>query len=328
MFAALNDSGSDDEAPQVHKKVTAPAPAAVAVAPKVDKKPERKPRAQVDSGRPPRAERDNTPYDGSDKVANPATEREHKGKGERKGKGDRGDPRERRERPTEGKGKGKGQSRGDSGREFPRHSATGRDRENPRAGGGKFNWGKEDGSDKLAVDGEVAAAEGAADEKAPVVAAEPIVEEEEEKTMSLDEYEKLRAAKASALNLNKVADRVVEADASAQVLDDSNKEQARDDFQLLFHDPKKPKQDFGRKKGRAGAKAADLVLNMKFVDENADAGKGERSSKGKGERRGKGDGRKGAAPAGKGQQREARSEHAPKQSIDLSNDTAFPTLGA
>lgn len=328
MFAALNDSDSEDEAPQAPKQVKAPAAAPV-VAPKVEKKPERKPRTQVREDRPerPRAERDNTPYDGADKIANPATDRERQGKGERKGKGERG---ERGERRNEGKGaKGKGVSRGDSNREFPRRSGTGRERENPRSGGGKFNWGKDDGSEKPPADGvETAAVEGETENATPAAqAAEPVVEEEEEKTMSLDEYEKLQTAKLAALNLNKVAERVVEADADVQVLDDSTKK-VEDQYECMFHDPAKQKKDFGRKKGRHGSKQADLVLNMKFVDENADAGKGERQGKGKGERRGKGDSRKGGAPSGKGQHRNEHRSEPSKQNIDLSNDMAFPTLGA
>jgi plasminogen activator inhibitor 1 RNA-binding protein len=298
MFAALNDSDSDDEAPKQVQKAPAPAP----VVAKVERKPERKPRAQQREDRPPRTERDNAPYGGDDKISNPAADRERQGKG----KG---------ERRSEGKGKGKGASRGDSGREFPRRSATGRGRENAKAGAGKFNWGKDDAQPP--AEG-AEPTEGAEAAPAPIEAAEPV--EEEEPTMSLEEYEKLNTEKLAALNLNKREERVVEADADAVVLDTSTKK-VEDQYECMFHDLAKHGRKDKGKKNRAGAKQADLVLNMKFVDENADTSKG----KGKGERRSKGDGRKGggaSAGNGKGAPRE------PKQNIDLSNDMAFPTLGA
>lgn len=262
--------------------------------------------------RPPRAERESGPYDGSDKVSNPAADRERQGKG----KG---------ERRSEGKGKGKGASRGDSGREFPRRSATGRGRENAKSGGGKFNWGKDDA--QPAAEGAEPVAEGAENAAPTAQAAEPVVEEEEE-TMSLDEFEKQQAEKLDALNLNKCEKKVVvEAADESAILTDAAKK-VEDQYECMFHDSTKNRKDFGRKKGRSGAKQADQVLNLKFVDENADAGKG--GGKGKGERRSKGDGAKGGrAPAGKGQApREAQAPREGKPSVDLSNDLAFPTLGA
>jgi hypothetical protein len=291
MFAALNDSDSDDEAPKQVQKAPAPAPAA-----KVERKPERKPRAQRED-RPPRAERETAPYGGDDKVSNPAADRERQGKG----KG---------ERRSEGKGKGKGSSRGDSGREYPRRSGTGRGRENAKSGAGKFNWGKDDAQPPAEGAEPVDGAEVA---PAPVEAAEPV--EEEEETMSLEEYEKAQADKLDALNLNKKEERVVEADDDVVVLDSGTK--IEDQYECMFHDLAKHNRKDKGKKSRAGAKQADLVLNMKFVDES-EGGKG---GKGKGERRSKGDGRKGGAPS-KGPAGGA------KQNIDLSNDMAFPTLGA
>lgn len=309
MFAALNDTDSDDEGPKQTQKAPVPAPAA-----KVERKPERKPRApQVrDGDRPPRAERDSGPYDGSDKVSNPAADRERQGKG----KG------ERRERDGKGKGKGKGESRGDSGREFPRRSATGRGRENAKAGGGKFNWGKDDAQPPAegaeAVEGETPAAPV---ERAPVVEEEP-----EEETMSLEEFEKAQAESMASLNLNKcIAAADVEApDESMKMTDVANN--VEDQYKLMFHAPEDRKKKHGRKEARVGAKQADLVLNMKYVDENADAGKG--AGKGKGERRSKGDGAKGGRSSGKGQAPREAPAQGGKPSVDLSNDVAFPTLGA
>jgi plasminogen activator inhibitor 1 RNA-binding protein len=289
MFALLNDSGSDDEAPAKAPAAKAPAPA------RADKpRQERKPRRNDAEPRPAREERNNAPYDGSDKVRDPAKDREAGGKGDR--------------RERSGKGKGKG-SRGDSGREFPRRSGTGRGRENNRSGGGKYNWGKDGEAPTEGAEGAEAPAEGAA----PAEAAEPIEEEVEEPTMSLEEYEKQQAEKSS-LNLNKCGERVIEAPDDSALFDQSSKA-VEDDYSCMFHDSTKAKKSHGKKGARAGYKQADQILNMKFTDPNADSGKG--GSKGKGERRSKGDGKGGKGGNG-----------AAKPSIDLSNDSAFPTLGA
>jgi plasminogen activator inhibitor 1 RNA-binding protein len=294
MFALLNDSGSDDEAPAKAPAAKAPAPA------RVEKpRPERKPRRNDAEPRPAREERNNAPYDGSDKVRDPAQDRQAGGKGDR--------------RERSGKGKGKG-SRGDSGREFPRRSGTGRGRENNRSGGGKYNWGKDGETPTEGAEGAEASAEGAA----PAEAAEPFEEEVEEPTMSLAEYEQQQAEKS--LNLNKSGERVIEAPDDAPLFDQSAKA-VEDDYSCMFHDSTKNKKSHGKKGAKAGYKQADQILNMKFTDPNADSGKG--GSKGKGERRSKGDGAKGGrSGAGKGGNAPA------KPAIDLSNDSAFPTLGA
>ena len=87
------------------------------------------------------------------------------------------------------------------------------------------------------------------------------------------------------------------------------------------------KKVFDKKEAREGYKQADQVLNLKFVDENEGQGGGKGGKGGKGDRRqgGKGDRRQG----GKGVQapRDNQSSGG-KANIDLSNDMAFPTLGA
>jgi plasminogen activator inhibitor 1 RNA-binding protein len=215
-----------------------------------------------------------------------------------------------------GKGKGKGGSRGDSGREYPRRSGTGRGREGNRGGGGKYNWGKD--TDTTAApaaegaEGAEAAAEAAA---APVVEAEPI--EEEEPTMSFEEYEKAQADKMAALNsLNKYEEVTVKADDDVVT---KAEESIEDEYACMFHDPSKTKKDYGKKGARDGYKQADQVLNLKFVDENEGGGKGKG---GKGDRRQGGKGRQGGkvmAPRD--------NTSGGKANIDLSNDMAFPTLG-
>merc|ERR1712166_429468 len=101
---------------------------------------------------------------------------------------------------------------------------------------------------------------------------------------------------------------------------------AEDEFALIFHDSSMDKKVFAKKEAREGYKQADQILNMKYVDPNADEGKGGGKGKGgKGDRRqgGKGDRRKGGFQAPRDNQSSGG-----KANIDLSNDMAFPTLGA
>lgn len=93
-----------------------------------------------------------------------------------------------------------------------------------------------------------------------------------------------------------------------------------DDYACMFHDPSKVSEKKS-KKGRRGAKQADQVLNLKFFDESADS-----AGKGNGPPRG-GKGRKGES-GGKGVRSSGKGNQSSKANIDLSNDMAFPTLGA
>merc|ERR1712086_1243026 len=143
--------------------------------------------------------------------------------------------------------------------------------------------------------------------------------EEEEPTMTFEAYEKANADKMAALNsLNKYEEVVIEND-DAVVL--APKAGAEDEFALIFHDSSMDKKVFAKKEAREGYKQADQILNMKYVDPNADDGKGGGKRKG-----GKGDRRQG----GKGGFQAPRDNQSSggKANIDLSNDMAFPTLGA
>jgi len=74
------------------------------------------------------------------------------------------------------------------GRQFERHSGTGRGKEIKKGGGGGHNWGKA-GEEVPAPAATPDVAENAAAEEAPVV--------EEDPSLTLEEYEKLRAQKRS-----------------------------------------------------------------------------------------------------------------------------------
>jgi len=77
------------------------------------------------------------------------------------------------------------------GRQFDRHSGTGRGREMKKAGGGGHNWGKAgEETPAPAATPEATGTEAPKEEEAPVVV-------EEDPSLTLEEYEKLRAQKRS-----------------------------------------------------------------------------------------------------------------------------------
>lgn len=300
MFALLNSSDSDDEAPK--KQQAKPAAAAPAAKPA---KTERKPRNDRRDDRPRAEGEGRQNYDGD---KNNSNDRREGGKGGRREYNDR----------SKGKGenRGKGGSRGDSGREYPRRSGTGRGREGSRQGSGKYNWGKDtDGAAAPTetaepVEGAEPAADGA---EAP---APEVIVEEEDTTIGFDEWEKAQAEKMAALNsLNTYHEHTVEVDDDVC---EKEEKAIEDEYECMFHTRDWSKKDHGRKQARDGYKQADQVLNLKFVDENADSGKGKGS--------GKGDRRQGAK-GGRGPKggRDFAGQQQGK-SIDLSNDSAFPTL--
>merc|ERR1711957_388560 len=167
---------------------------------------------------------------------------------------------------------------------------------------------------------------GAETAQAPAAEAEPI--EEEEPTMTFDEYEKANADKMAALNsMGKYEEVVIEAD-DAVVL--APKAGAEDEFALIFHDSSMDKKVFAKKEAREGYKQADQILNMKYVDPNADGGREypRRSGTGKGREQTRGGGGRGNWGKGGFQAPRDNQSSGGKANIDLSNDMAFPTLGA
>lgn len=250
--------------------------------------------------RPPRGEkggdrRGPRAYDGEDKPTKPESEEGRKG-----GKGrDRGD--------RAGKGGKKG-----GRREFDRHSGTGRGKGSSRDGHGKYNWGeKTDGAQEENADG--ADNENKAPAEAPPV---EIEEEEEDNTMSFEEYMKAKAEQKSVgpkLNVRTVENKD-EGFEYKRGGDGSEDAQAG----LFFHDYDGKDKSHEEKEAREGWVVADAVLNMKFVDPNAGAPSG---SRGKGGKKGGRNDRNDRGGRGKGQSRPQQGK------IELSDTQAFPSLG-
>ena len=136
--------------------------------------------------------------------------------------------------------------------------------------------------------------------------------------MTFDDYKKAQAALN--LNLNRAVEEVVIEDEGGVKPEEDTVDA---ELEIMFH-AQAQKKKYGKKGAKEGYKQADQVLNLKFVDENeggdskGKGGKGDRRQGGKGDRR-----------QGKGNNRaQQQTGGAPKASIDLSNDSAFPTLGA
>lgn len=323
IFALLDDDDNDDEGAPVQQK----APAAKPAAKKEEvKKPERERKPKDDrrkgGGKGDREEKSNAPYDGSDKPAKPSdTEGRGKGRSRRYEDGEGGKGGERRKG-----GKGKGASRG---REFDRHSQGGKGKGEAREGRGKYNWGEK--TEGAPAEGENAeAAEGADGEKAPATEEAAPEPEEEENTMSYDEYLKAQAEKG------RVGPVLVERKISESEKPEGSALNSRDMggqedgmYGMIFSDYDGKHDKRGAKQQREGWVNSDDVLNMKFADPNKDAGKGGGGKGDRPERRSKGgkNGGKGDAPRGGG--RGAPQQRRPAQAggkIELDDANAFPSL--
>jgi plasminogen activator inhibitor 1 RNA-binding protein len=298
LFALLDDDDDDNAAAPAQKQ--APAKKSQPKSEDQVSKPnkERK-QGKGDNRRGKGGERDDSAYDGSDKPTKP-------GDGEGRKGGRKGGRRD-----DNGKGKGKGN------REFDRRSGTGRGKGEAREGRGKYNWG--DKTDYKPTEGAEPAAEGA---EAPAAEPEPEpVVEEEDNTMSLDEYMAAQKAKAnSGLPQLKGERKVEKMDGKAFTREGNGSEDEA--FGMIFkdYDGKHGKHD--AKEKREGWVAADNVLNLRFADHSSD----DRPSKGKG----KGDrgdrGGKGKGDGGRGPKKQSRPS-GPGFSGGLDDNSAFPGLG-
>lgn len=295
IFALLDDDDNenDDGFTVVSKAAKPAAKPAKAEEAKTQAPRERKQKTE----RPPRGEkggpRRDRAYDGEDKPSKPESDEGRKG-----GKG----------RDRAGKGGKKG-----GRREFDRHSGSGRGKGSSRDGAGKFNWGeKTDGAQEQT--GDVADNENKAPADAPPV---EIEEEEEDNSMSFDEYMKAKAEKKTVggkLEIRKVEDKK-EGFEYKRGGDGSEDAMAGIVFNDSYDGKNKNHDD---KEAREGWVVADAILNMKFVDPNA--GKGGDGRKG-GKKGGRTDRSNDRGGRGKGQSRPQQGK------IELSDTQAFPSLG-
>jgi plasminogen activator inhibitor 1 RNA-binding protein len=232
------------------------------------------------------------------------------GRGGARGGGGRGRPRSGGERAGK--------------REFDRHDASGRGHETEkRHGGGRGNWGAEGeeakdlaektlGDQPVDSEGEVAAVE------------------EEEKQLTLEEYEALLSEKRSGLNVQR--DAAFKAD-DAQFQGMKTFEKVEEDVGLGLN---KNAKTIGANKGgrERGRKERELMVDVGFrVQSNEEqgggggrGGRGERGGRG-GDRRPRGGGRAGGRSAGGREGRGPRPSGGRGAAINMEDTSAFPSLG-
>jgi len=317
IFALLDDDNDDDDSgapPQKQAPKQAPAKEKKEEPKKAEQRKgkggdDRRPR-QNNNRRDNREESDKQPYDGSDKPDKPA-------EGERKG----GKGRRREDGDTRKKGKG------NRNREYDRQSGTGRGKgEEARGGRGKYNWGeKTEGGTEAAPEGETAEGEKPAPEVEPEV-------EEEDNTMTFEEYMKSKKASpiGPILEERKVSqDEAAAGKAYRRGDADGGKSDEYLGTGMIFSEYNGKTKAHEEKEAREGWVTADTVLQMKFVDPNAGAGKGDRDDrrggKGKGSKSGKGSDRNSGGSKG-GNNRAPRPAQQSGKALELDDANAFPSL--
>lgn len=217
------------------------------------------------------------------------------------------------------------------GRQFDRHSGTGRGREIKKGGAGTHNWGK--AGDELAGAPKTPepTAEGVAGEAKPEET--PVVVEEKEVGMTLEEYEKQRALKRSGAAFAVKEARKVETEVVGKVYK-KDEDVGEGDYIKLGeeHDLKKKPAHFKVKPTKQA-----LELNFTIRDTSQDVPSrgrgGDRSSgdrgganpRSEGGGRGGGSSRGRGAPRGRGQPRNPSEKSAGK--VDTTDQSAFPKLG-
>lgn len=281
---------------------------------------QRERKGKGDNERRPRGgkgrERNDEPYDGSDKPAKPA-DNEGRGKGRRRYNDEDGNKSERR-------GKGKGERRG---RQHDRHaSGTGRlQGEEARGGRGKYNWGDKTDSQPTGENTEGNDADG--ENKPPTENApeQEIEEEEEENTMTFEEYMAAQAEKKNK-GLPQLQERKIDTTEKPDGVRfdrDADHGGAVDEmYGMIFHDYDGKHDKVEEKHARDGWVVADDILNIKFepVQTGGDrkGDRGDRRKGGKGDRKG-GKGERG----GRGNNNRGRNQGS---KIELSDTNAFPSL--
>lgn len=240
-------------------------------------------------------------------------QRDQRGAG--RGRGDRGHPS--RGRDSRGGRGGRGGGRGGrGGRAFDRHSATGRE---DTAKSVRQGWGGEDAESEQKLE-EAAKADAEKEEAADEQGADKkrVPEEEEDNTLTLDQYLASQAEKRLAMAA--AAPRAVEADESyGQKLD-------KNEGESYFAGQAKKSSSAPRQR-----KEKQLVeIDASFAPP-ARAG-GDRPPRGRGGARGgarggRGEGRgaaRGARGAARGGSRPAKSSN---PAVNLADESAFPSLG-
>jgi plasminogen activator inhibitor 1 RNA-binding protein len=207
------------------------------------------------------------------------------------------------------------------GREFDRHvSGTGRGKETAKEGAGKFAWGKEGDETKepiVETEGEVAEA----------VEAEPVVEEEPDNTLTLEQHNKLVAAKREGALFQ-----TVQADNSALLkqLGDAKPLQKKtdDEFAFLLGTKSAPKAAAAKSTEDKATVASLLAFKVGTAAERAERperpARAPRPQKPEGKTEGK-DAKRGGRGGARGGRGGARTERPAGPKVKLS-DVDFPSL--
>ncbi|EAY75654.1 hypothetical protein OsI_03559 [Oryza sativa Indica Group] len=213
-------------------------------------------------------------------------------------------------------------------RNYERHSGTGRGYEMKRDGAGRGNWGtatdealaqeteealkveesapiaEKQGEQDDAPTGEKDSKEGAANEEE---------EKEEDKEMTLEEFEKLREEKRKALLAFKAEERKVEVDKDLQSMQPLSTKKGNDEIFIKLGSDKDKKKENAERDERAKKSVS--------INEFLKPAEGERYYGGRGRGRGRGD--RGGRGYGGGYQRGPYSTSAPS----IEDQAQFPTLG-
>ncbi|KAJ7298301.1 hypothetical protein O6H91_08G102100 [Diphasiastrum complanatum] len=232
-----------------------------------------------------------------------------------------------------GRGRGRGFSRDEDdknyGREYDRRSGSGRGYEVKKGGGGRGNWGAE--ADQEPLKEEISdvspskeekhepqveqKAEEQAKDETPAEDGQPKAQEEEDKEMTLDEYEKVLEEKRKALAASKSQERKVEVDKSFQKMQLVDRKNEEDVFIKLGIDKEKSKKKEVAEKEDKSKKAVSINEFLKPADGETYYGTGAR---------GRGRGRGGLRGGFGGGYNNSRRVSAPR----IEDPGQFPTLGA
>lgn len=196
------------------------------------------------------------------------------------------------------------------GREFERRSGTGRGREEKKGGAGGHNWGRAGEETTVPLPSVTPEPNAEAVDEAPVV--------EEDPSLTLEEYEKLRAQKRSGEAFEEKQARKVEAPTEGIVL----KRDDDEDYIKLGSDD----QDSKKKAVHKNKTKQVFEIDFKVRDTSADAAPPRRGGRPEGGRGREGAPRGGRGGAPRGAPRGGRGS-APGSRIDTADQSAFPKLG-